>query len=366
MVSKSEQFKEFIKSVKKGSVEPFQELNLDLDEKEKAEQQLGKLKEQEIYVRGTYRLMESALVAENIKQLERKLSEYGKGEFNFFFSKLIDGLETFGKLSMLNATRRWLHAMIFDYYAKQYTKHFREVDIAIPIDDKIPLKEETLPTYLGFIAYFLSQMIYIKRELGPEAQADLVKFVTDMAGFYAESGVVFQQAQTKLHRGGGGGVALQFLRTIDKNKNMFPSIHVEVVAHTYSRILDIIEKYDGQREKEFEFVKSHLKERGVRILESCLFLKQHGIRDISAGFAAISARDNNFTEERAGDLVNDLFKDNPDISEDLAEEARAEIMDLYRKLMEQIAADPSKDYTKILIEYVKDLEKEIDTSGMAR
>lgn len=64
------------------------------------------------------------------------------------------------------------------------------------------------------------------------------------------------------------------------------------------------------------FVKDRLKDRGVKILESCLLLKQHGIRDISAGFAAISARDSNFTEKRAADLIGDLFKNNPDVPEE--------------------------------------------------
>lgn len=367
MAKKSEQpkygFKELPKGLREGLRksfgEPFQELNLDPEQRGKMDRKLEDLKKEEEYARNTYRLLEGALAEKNVADLETKIREYGKGEFNFFFSKFVDGVKLFSKAPMIKATGKYLKNIVFDYYAKQYHDSGSEVNVGTPTDEKIPFKDNYLPTYLSFISYWLANTLYIEREFGEVARDDLVKFVTDMAGFYAESGVVFEHAQTKLHRGGNDGVAIQLLRLVDKNKNMLPSLHVEVVAHTYSRVTDILAKHAPGQEEEYKFVKDRLLERGAHILESCLFTKQHGFRDIAAGLAAISARDPNFNEERVRTLINGMFKDNKEnLSQEVINEVRYETKKLYNNLMAQIHADPDKDYTLVLIEYIRSIEKE--------
>ena len=352
-------FKKFFKDVQEGSAKPFQEVYLDSTEKEKAELKLVELKKQEAYAQNTYRIFESALVREDVGKLDEKIDEYGKGEFNFFFSKFVDGVILFKRARMPKAIGKYLRNIVFDYYAKQY-KGAPGVDIGTGLDEKIPLDRSYLSTYLSFIAYWLANSLYIEREFGESARDELVKFVTDMAGFYAESGVIFEQAQTRFHRGGRDSKSSEFLHLIDKNKNMFPSLHVEVVAHTYSRILDIIGKY-SEDEKNYQFVKHHLLERGGKILDSTLFLKQHSFRDISAGLVAISARDNNFTRERAQNLVDSMFLDDKakeNLSIGVISEIKSRIMMLYDQLMTEIQVDPDKDYTQVLVDYIKSIEQE--------
>lgn len=354
---KGEQFKAFLGELKPGITTPFAEFRqLSQEEREVLNQKLEELKKQEEYALATYRSIEASGLQEYIRKLEARLNEHKKSRYSFLFSELVRGASVFSSLPVLKGTYGYLKSVTFDYYAKQ-RQESPEFNIGTGLDEKVPLKEERLPDYLSFVPFWISGMMFVRKEFGQQAINDSVKILTDMAGFYAEAGAVFEKAQTTFHRGGEGGGALKFLRVIDKEKNMFPSLHAEVVGHTYGRLNDIIDNYADDK-NDYALVKQRIFKRAVKILESCLLLKQHSYRDIPAGLAAISVRDPRFTNEQARALIQGMFvEDNAGMNSVMINELQTEMLLVYEKLMNQVKTDPDKDYSQILIEYVESLEE---------
>lgn len=356
MPSKKEQLKEFFKVLQPAIGDPFKETKKESDP-ENIKSRLEELEAEEKYVRKTYRLIQAAGIEEFKHKLEEELKESQQDPHSFYISKLGEGLKFFSKFELLKSLAGYFKNISFDYFARQYRDQSKPVVIESELDKEIPLEEWRLADYLSFMVFWVAELLFLNKKFGDKVVMEGAKFVTDLAGFYAESGVVFKQAQTTVHRGGEGGAALSFLREIDKSRNMFPSLHAEITAHTYSRFSNII---DSQTQnKEFQPVKDRLLKRATRILEACLLTKQHSLKDIAAGLAAVSARDPGFTKEKASFLVDQMFtEDSAGMEQEKVLRIRDEIKSVYSDLMSKIELDPSRDYSKVFIEYIKSIEQE--------
>ncbi|OGN29364.1 MAG: hypothetical protein A3A33_01135 [Candidatus Yanofskybacteria bacterium RIFCSPLOWO2_01_FULL_49_25] len=353
----------------KGSLKIFDNVDPEV-KREKMEERLAELqrteKEAEAALKPEEELwskeyLQHAWAKQHVKRLEKGIEDLDRANPQKIFSRLVEGARVFADLRMIRSIIKYLGSISFDYFAVQHQRSKTEsVAIDTPLDEKIPFSPERLQDYLRYIPFWIASIVFIKKEFGKSAGLEMEKILTDMAGFYSESGVVFRDTQT--HFGGRSdantdNTGVDILQLIDKNKNLFPSLHAEVVAHVYSRIEDTIDKY-AEHPEDYEQVRENVKQNAVRIMEACLLIKQHGWQDLSAGLAIISARDANFTPERAKKLIDAMFTnaDSP-VDADTAREIRGNMLALYTKLFTEMKQHRPEDYTAVLIKHLKELKQ---------
>ena len=252
-------------------------------------------------------------------------------------------------------------------------------NVELPIDAKIPFDAKALPAYISFVGLWISGINFLKKEFGERASADIGKFVTDLASLYPEAGTIFRSAQTTFTRTGKGGWGTKLLRAWDDDKNAAPSLHVEVVAHTWSRLTDIIDRQTDDPAR-YERIKEVYFQKTVGILESVLLVKQHVVVDVALGLTMICARDaaftpletkdsskpdkkgnegqflTGFTKERAYKMIDAMFeKDAHSMPPETVAEARETIRSIYDDVMSKIKNGNKENYVQTVIDYIRRL-----------
>jgi hypothetical protein len=249
-----------------------------------------------------------------------------------------------------------LKGYFFDYRSAGRAKYEREINVARPIDEKIPFVPKELPVYISFVGLWISGVNFLKKEFGQKASADIAKFITGIADYYFEAGQIFKKAQTSFERTGEGGLKFKLLRAIDSNKNAAPSLHAEVAAHTYSRISDIIDAQASDPSL-YEPIKNVYFQQAVKILESLLLVKQHVVLDIGAGLAVLSAHDEFFTDERAYKIVGAMFRENSHgMDKATVSEIHKHILTTYNEVTATIRQHNQSSVADAVIKYLKNLE----------
>lgn len=315
------------------------------------ETQLRAVIAREQYARATVRPLETSLVQEYREQIERQLVRSAGQES----AGPLELLAYFFAIPIIVSSLKFFKHVTVDHVALMLQERER-IDITTELDERIPFDDSKLADYLSVFSFALWALLFLRREFGNKAVADGAKFLNDLAGFYADGGMVFRRGASIFRRGGKPGPAITLLREIDTVQNVFPSLHIEIAVHTRAYTEDIIDAY-AHGDADYEALKERMFVRVVRIIESTLLLKQHGWRDIAAGLVAISARDPKFTPERANAITDGLFQKVPEgmASED-AQILRDKVKGLYAQLMERLAEQPDIDFTEILIQYVREID----------
>ena len=254
-----------------------------------------------------------------------------------------------------------LKGYFFGYRGANGAKYEREIDVALPIDSKIPFEPKELPVYISFVGLWISGVNFLKKEFGKGASADIGKFVTDLAALYPEAAEIFRNAQTSFERTGDGGLKFKILRAVDASKNAAPSLHVEVAAHTCYRIADIIDAH-AKNPADYESIKELYFRKVVEILESVLLVKQHVVMDIGVGLAVLSGRDKLFTADRAEKMVNAMFEKNSyGMDPETVRKIHTVILEIYDKVTKKITAAPSTPLPEVIVGYLKEFDAEKST-----
>lgn len=250
-----------------------------------------------------------------------------------------------------------IKGFLVDYGKANRAKFEKEINVELPIDKEIPFDKNELANYMSFVAFWISGINFIKKEFGKKAETDIVEFLSDMAKFYPEAAVVFNSAQTSFIRQKPSSLKFKLLHLVDSSKNASPSLHVEVAAHTYSRLTDTINKHAGEFSTHYDPIKKALFNRAVKIIEAVLLVKQHVITDVALGLAALSAQDQTFTNERALSLINAMLTEHEhQIPKEVATRIKVVITEIYNEIMKKVNKEPNKKTSQILIEYLQEFE----------
>ncbi len=93
----------------------------------------------------------------------------------------------------------------------------------------------------------------------------------------------------------------------------------------------------------------------LKIIESCLQTKQHGIRDIAGGLAVVSFRFPQFSQEDIRQLIDVMFSDSKSgFDRDTASFVRAKVASGYSELLAR-ANSGEGNYRSALVEYVRSI-----------
>lgn len=256
------------------------------------------------------------------------------------------------------ALGHFLKGAVVDWGIPHWRYDSGHVDISCETDTEIPSKNR-VGIYMSYLQYPMDALGFLSREFGrKEIAKDTEKFLIDMSGFFAEAGFVYRTKQTTMVKPREGETFLKILRKVIPPNDMFPSLHVEIACHTLFQANRILNEHSKEGYGNF---KRRLYRRAVDIIESCLVTKQHGLKDIAAGFFSYAARTEGFKESGIVEsIIADLFKDleeSREMSREAAERIRASIREAYNDLFTSFETE-NKNYTQVLLAYIGEIEKQ--------
>lgn len=249
---------------------------------------------------------------------------------------------------------------------KLHLSHRPVIYVDTPLDDKIPFCPEKIETYIGFIPFFIKPAWMLTKEIGLKKAGPIINEYTHyLAQMYKNAASIYRFCLTTTHR--PKYLKNKHFRTIhffDPHLLCVPSLHVSIAAGTYAFFKNKLTD-DILPPEETKFRIAEIKQQAIDIIESVLFVKQHSVNCIPAALYMLTASSNgNFiTINETIDLINDLFKTSPEISQDVKKEINNHFKYMFeRTLLESFYSDNWQDCIKHwLLEHAEQTGQKIIT-----
>jgi hypothetical protein len=241
-------------------------------------------------------------------------------------------------------------AIFHDYVRAQYGV-LRPIRVELPADARIPFRPMA-GAYLSFIPFSLGIARFMHREFGAAADTDLRDILGRMHVLYRDAGTIFRRAPTTGYRPWTAHPGMLFIQLVDRARNNFPSLHVELIVTLYLELTSIVKRYAVDPARYDPYIRSCF-DRIIAITEACLLTKQHYVIDIAGALAIVSAEDKRYTPAVAERFIYALFTcSRYGMSEEDTQMVRAEIYRVYRELMDTLSAQPGRNHADVLIDYL--------------
>jgi len=229
---------------------------------------------------------------------------------------------------------RLIRHIFKDYIFKQHQRK-PAFCIDVKLDEEILPQSKALGAYFDLFPFLFGSAGFVKKNIGEAVVGDFNHFLRELADFYSDTGFIFDNAPTMFRNRISGQWPLKILHFFDRPRNFFPSLHVILASYVFFETSRLLDKYPAGFLSSFE-IKEGLFKRSVRIIESCLLTKQHGIRDIAGGLALVSIREPEF-EQTAGMIIRAMFTGGPFmLLEPVSGLLRQEMEKIYTEIMDQI------------------------------
>lgn len=239
-----------------------------------------------------------------------------------------------------------------DYFFEQYKPAVKIRYIDSGLENQITAQSGAVISYFGFIPFLIGSLGFLKLNYGNKTHQDVCLFLKDLKSFFSDAKFVFENAPTKLQYRPSPSLALKTLHFIDRPRNCFPSLHVILTSYSYLKTSELIKRYTPN-DKTHSLARNFLLEWSLRIIESCLLTKQHGLRDIAGALAVVSAKCPYFNRQDIKEIVDLIFSGQAySFSKDSADLLRKEIELVYCELIASIESQ-NGDYRSVLVDYVK-------------
>lgn len=241
-----------------------------------------------------------------------------------------------------------------DYFYEEFKIAHSVRYIDTDFEGKLLPQSGRLGTYFSFIPFLVGSLGFLKWKFGNKIHGEVCLFIGDVKNLFSDAGFVFENAPTKLKYRQSPGLGLKLLHFLDRPRNCFPSLHVILASYSYLKTKELLDRYSPNRAENL-FADRFLSNWSLRIIESCLQTKQHGIRDIAGGLAVVSSRCPQFSQGDIRQLINAMFSDpRSGFGEDVAGLIRAEIGSVYSELISG-ANSREGDYRSVLVDYVRSI-----------
>lgn len=231
---------------------------------------------------------------------------------------------------------RILGLFLFKYIPAGYSS-VSAVNIASDIDYKIP--ERAVVTEYMDLFYFPIVILAragSARKNNLKLKEDITRASQVLEKIYQHNYIIYKNSQSTFIRKPTKNISVKILHFFDRNRNCYPSLHAQILTEMFNVLSDHPEVIS----------KDELAKRTVVILESCFLTKQHSLADIGAGFAGVTIIDPSFSEEKAQDLISQIFLDRDyGMSTELRNNIRNNILFLYQKLVNE---SHTKSYSEVL------------------
>lgn len=241
---------------------------------------------------------------------------------------------------------------------KLHITHKPVIYVDTELDDKIPFVPEKIDTYMGFIPFLLKPTWMLKKRLGVKKAAPYInEYFHFLASMYKNAASIYKFCLTTTHR--PNYKKNHHFRTIhffDPHYLCVPSLHVTIAAGTYA----FFKKKFAEKilpEQETQNRLEEIKKEGIAIIESVLFVKQHSVNCIPIALYMLNASIDNklLSINDAVQLIDELFSNAPEISENLKKEINNYFHYMYeRTLLENCYSNNWQDCVKHwLTDYAK-------------
>ncbi|MDP3792219.1 MAG: hypothetical protein Q8Q89_00660 [bacterium] len=266
------------------------------------------------------------------------------------------GVITYGLASLLTRHPKDFVALLghifSDYFIEQYKSVSRVRYIDSDLENKITPQSGAVISYFSFIPFLVGSLGFLKLKFGNKTDQDVHSFLNDLKSFFSDARFIFENAPTKLQYRPSPSLALKALHFIDRPRNCFPSLHVILTSYSYLKTNELIKKYssdDGTN----SVAKNFLFNWSLRIIESCLLTKQHGLRDIAGALAIVSSKCPQFSGQDTNEIINLIFSHQPKgLSSNSVDLVRKEIELIYSELVTSIE-NQQGDYRSVLVNYAR-------------
>lgn len=250
------------------------------------------------------------------------------------------------------------HFFVLQIRQKIHLSHRSVIYVDTQLDEKIPFCPEKVKIYMGFIPFFIKPVWMLSKRLGiQKASATVNEYMHFLARLYKDAASVYRFCFTTTHRPNyKKDRHFRAIHFFDPHLLCVPSLHVAIAAGSYAFFKKRFSEglLPGN---ESEFRLSEIKQQAIDIIESVLFVKQHSVNCIPIAFYMLtaSAKNDFLSIEDTVKLMDVLFQNSPEISENVRKEINEYFRYMYeRTLLENCYSDNWQDCIKHwLIDYAK-------------
>lgn len=150
------------------------------------------------------------------------------------------------------------------------------------LDDRVPFREEFLPVYMRFINFWVDTIAMLETKFGVwhgAAMGSRLLYYLRLA--YSSAYDIYSYCMTTTFRPDSADKGVRALRRADPHFFCVPSLHIAIVALTWSFYRKLFDEEDFTEGEKIAWL-SELREEGCAIGQSVLYLKQHSVNCLPA------------------------------------------------------------------------------------
>jgi hypothetical protein len=211
------------------------------------------------------------------------------------------------------------------------------VPVDHPLDSKVPFRPELARVYLDFTNFWIRPFALMFAHLGvSRAVGYCADFFSRITSVYHQAARVYRYRMTTTYRPPTKNrVVKNIIRTFDPHYLCVPSLHIAIVALTYSFYRDVFKKEKSRIAKEkIDSYNRALYAGAVEIAETVLYVKQHSVNCIPAALYMLrNTVPDLFSIADAVGFIESLFEDAPDVTAADKREIAAHIQYMFERLL---------------------------------
>jgi hypothetical protein len=244
-------------------------------------------------------------------------------------------------LTTLKALAVYLKTVTVDFFYLQWAvklgiKKISVIAVDHALDSKVPFCPDRASVYLDFVAFWIRPMsLLIKRLERKKSVFYCAQFLTLITAAYKEAARVYRFKMSTTERPETRDKLMLRIRKVDPHYLCVPSLHIAVVALTFSYFRSVFKNECACFDAEIIIAHNKALYRGaVEIAETVLYVKQHSVNCIPAALYMIhNLAPHLFSVQDAVDFIDSLFGESVDIPQADKSEINRHIHYMFDRLM---------------------------------
>ncbi len=210
----------------------------------------------------------------------------------------------------------------------------KHVDHAL--DDRVPFKPAYLPVYMRFIRFWLGALAMLEVKFGlRHGNVFCGRYLRFLRDTYSSAYDIYSSCMSTTDRPPSDDRGIRALRRADPHYFCVPSLHIAIVAGTYAFYKKLFSEEDFTEGERTAWL-SELREDGLAIGRSVLYLKQHSVNCIPAAlYMLCRTAPDIFTEAEAQAFIDRFLEP----ADDILPEDKAEITGYISKMFASLMND---------------------------
>lgn len=171
---------------------------------------------------------------------------------------------------------------IFQFLRKIHILNIKIKHVDHEYDNLIPFKTEVLDTYLDFVNFWLRPISMLQQKFGIRKGTKTAnKFLKYITLTYKEAYNLYKKCMSTTYQPETNDKQLKTMRFFDPHYLCVPSLHIAIIVLTCSFYERFLNQDIFSEQEKLQWTKE-LREHGMEIADSVLYLKQHSVNCIPA------------------------------------------------------------------------------------